>query len=137
MLNLTHKPMTGCYLSEMADVLRDPQEGPAPGARVGSATWPAVKRDRKRTRVNRENPALVRDNTGMTTATPNELPVPAFEDLLTPKEMELLTPKELEIERKAKLEELKKRSWMQQSAAQLTSRVPVSVFAMGGLIAGD
>jgi hypothetical protein len=75
----------------------------------------------------------MQDNNGMTTATSNELPLPV-DDILTPKEMELLTPKELEIERKAKLEELKKRSWMTQSAEQITSRVPVSVFAMGGLV---
>jgi hypothetical protein len=75
------------------------------------------------------------DNDDMTIAISNELPLPAVDDVLTPKEMELLTPKELEIERKAKLEELKKRSWMTQSAAQITGRVPVSVFAMGGLVA--
>jgi hypothetical protein len=71
----------------------------------------------------------------MTIATSNELPLPAVDEILTLKEMELLTPKEIEIERKAKLEELKKRSWMTQSAAQITSRVPVSVFAMGALLA--
>jgi hypothetical protein len=74
------------------------------------------------------------DNNDMTIATSNELPLPAVDDILTLKEMELLTPKELEIERKAKLEELKKRGWMTQSAAQITSRVPVSVFAMAGLV---
>jgi hypothetical protein len=75
------------------------------------------------------------DNGGMTNATSTELPLPPVDDVLTPKEMELLTPKELDIERKAKLEELKKRSWMTQSAAQITGRVPVSVFAMGRLVA--
>ena len=54
-------------------------------------------------------------------------------DILTPDEIELLSPKEIEIERKAKLEELKKRDWMAHSAEQLTSRIPVSVFAMGNL----
>jgi len=68
------------------------------------------------------------------TARPNELPVPTLDDILTPKEMELLTPTEIEIERKAKLEELKKRRWMTESAAQIASRVPVSVFAMGALL---
>ena len=55
-------------------------------------------------------------------------------DILTPDEIELLSPKEIEIERKAKLEELKKRDWMAHSAEQLTSRIPVSVFAMGSLL---
>jgi hypothetical protein len=44
-----------------------------------------------------------------------------------------LTPKELEQERLAKLEELKKLSWMAHSAEQLAGRIPVSVFAMGDL----
>jgi hypothetical protein len=82
-----------------------------------------------------ETPALMPDNDGMTNATSNELTLPPVDDILTPKEMEFLTPKELEIERKAKLEELKKRSWMTQSAAQIAGRVPVSVFAMGVLVA--
>jgi hypothetical protein len=78
------------------------------------------------------------DNSGMTTATTDltSAAIDHIDDILTPKEMELLSPKELEIERKAKLEELKKRSWMTQSAEQITSRVPVSVFALGGLSAG-
>jgi hypothetical protein len=70
----------------------------------------------------------------MTIATSNELPLPAIDDILTLEEKELLTPKEIEIERKAKLEELKKLSWMTQSAEQIASRVPVSVFAMGALV---
>lgn len=44
-----------------------------------------------------------------------------------------LTAKELEQERKAKLEELKKRSWMTHTAEQLAGRIPVSVFAMGDI----
>lgn len=44
-----------------------------------------------------------------------------------------LTPKELEQERLAKMEELKKLSWMAHSAEQLAGRIPVSVFAMGDL----
>lgn len=48
-----------------------------------------------------------------------------------------LTPKELEQERLAKLEELKKRSWMTHSAEQLAGRIPVSVFAMGSLATAD
>ncbi|AMO22558.1 hypothetical protein GCM10027034_29700 [Ramlibacter solisilvae] len=69
--------------------------------------------------------------------TSHDLPLQNLENLLTSQEMELLTPKELEIERKAKLEELKKLSWMRQSAEQLVSRVPVSVFAMGSLVEAD
>jgi hypothetical protein len=57
--------------------------------------------------------------------------------VLTPDEIELLSPKEIELERKAKLEELKKRDWMAHSAEQLTSRIPVSVFAMGSLAPAD
>lgn len=45
-----------------------------------------------------------------------------------------LTPKELEQERKAKLEELKKRTWMSHSAEQLASRIPVSVFAIADVV---
>ena len=45
-----------------------------------------------------------------------------------------LTPKELEQERLAKLEELKKLSWMSHSADQLAERIPTSVFAMGDLV---
>ena len=46
-----------------------------------------------------------------------------------------LTAKELEQERKAKLEELKKRTWMSHTADELVNRIPVSVFAMGHLAA--
>lgn len=46
-----------------------------------------------------------------------------------------LTAKELEQERKAKLEELKKLSWMTHTAKELANRIPVSVFAMGNLAA--
>jgi hypothetical protein len=46
-----------------------------------------------------------------------------------------LTAKELEQERNAKVEELRKRSWMSHSAQQLAGRIPVSVFAMGDLVA--
>jgi hypothetical protein len=45
-----------------------------------------------------------------------------------------LTPKELEQERQAKVEELKKLSWMSHTAEQLAGRIPVSVFAMGDLL---
>ena len=45
-----------------------------------------------------------------------------------------LTPKELLQERQAKVEELKKLSWMSHSAEQLAGRIPVSVFAMGDLV---
>lgn len=44
-----------------------------------------------------------------------------------------LTAKELEQERKAQVEELRKRSWLSDSAEQLAGRIPVSVFAMGDL----
>jgi len=46
-----------------------------------------------------------------------------------------LTPKELEQERQAKVEELKKLGWMSHTAEQLAGRIPVSVFAMGDLVA--
>ena len=46
-----------------------------------------------------------------------------------------LTAKELEQERNAKVEELRKRSWMSHTAQQLAGRIPVSVFAMGDLVA--
>jgi hypothetical protein len=48
-----------------------------------------------------------------------------------------LTPKELEQERLAKVEELKKLSWMTHSAEQLAGRIPVSVFAMGDLVTAE
>lgn len=48
-----------------------------------------------------------------------------------------LTPKELEQERKAQMEELRKRSWMADSARQLADRIPVSVFAMGDLASAN
>jgi hypothetical protein len=48
-----------------------------------------------------------------------------------------LTPKELEQERQAKVEELKKLSWMSHTAEQLAGRIPVSVFAMGDLVTAD
>ena len=48
-----------------------------------------------------------------------------------------LTAKELEHECKATLEEIKKRAWMSQSAQQLATRIPVSVFAMGALASSD
>jgi hypothetical protein len=44
-----------------------------------------------------------------------------------------LTPKELEQERKAKIEEIKKSSWLADSAHQLAARIPVSIFAAGDL----
>ena len=46
-----------------------------------------------------------------------------------------LTPREFELERKAAIEEVKKRSWLGDTAQQITRRVPVSVFAMGDLAA--
>jgi hypothetical protein len=48
-----------------------------------------------------------------------------------------LSAKELAEERKAKVEELRKRSWMSESAHQLAGRIPVSVFAMGELGSGS
>jgi len=47
-----------------------------------------------------------------------------------------LSAKELAEERKAKVEELRKRSWMSETAHQLAGRIPVSVFAMGELEGG-
>ncbi|HYF16380.1 MAG TPA: hypothetical protein VEA40_00825 [Ramlibacter sp.] len=52
-------------------------------------------------------------------------------------ELEQLTPKEREQERKARLEEMQKRAWMDQSPQQLARRIPVSVFAMAGVAADD
>ncbi|WBY02372.1 hypothetical protein PE066_02230 [Ramlibacter tataouinensis] len=46
-----------------------------------------------------------------------------------------LTPKELAQERKAALEEQKRLTWLSQTPAQLAGRIPVSVFAMGELVA--
>ncbi len=46
-----------------------------------------------------------------------------------------LTAKELEQECTAKIEELSKRSWMALSARQMADRVPISIFAMGDLVA--
>jgi Tfp pilus assembly protein PilN len=48
-----------------------------------------------------------------------------------------LTPKELAQERKAQVEELKRRSWMTHTAEELAARIPVSIFAMGGVLATD
>jgi hypothetical protein len=73
----------------------------------------------------------------MAAASPDDLTALAFQDILSEKEKELLSPKEIEIERKAKLEELKKRSWMNQSAQQLAGRIPVSVFAMSTITAAE
>lgn len=52
-------------------------------------------------------------------------------------DLEQLTPKEREQERKARLEEMQKRAWMDQSPQQLARRIPVSVFAMAGVAADD
>jgi hypothetical protein len=52
-------------------------------------------------------------------------------------DLEQLTPKEREQERKARLEEMQKRAWMDQSPQQLARRIPVSVFAMAGVAAED
>jgi hypothetical protein len=65
----------------------------------------------------------------------NAVPAAELDEILTLIEDAAdLTPKELEQERQAKLEELRKLSWMSQTAAQLAGRIPVSVFAMGALI---
>ncbi|MDB5897766.1 MAG: hypothetical protein JWP22_1474 [Ramlibacter sp.] len=65
----------------------------------------------------------------------NVLPAAEFDDIVTLIEDAAdLTPKELEQERLAKVEELKKLSWMSHSAEQLAGRIPVSVFAMGDLV---
>jgi hypothetical protein len=48
-----------------------------------------------------------------------------------------LTPKELEQERLAKMEELKKLSWMSHTPEQLAGRIPTSVFAMGDLVTSN
>jgi uncharacterized protein with von Willebrand factor type A (vWA) domain len=46
-----------------------------------------------------------------------------------------LTAKELAQERKALQEEQQRLTWLSQSAEQLAGRIPVSVFAMGDLVA--
>jgi hypothetical protein len=66
----------------------------------------------------------------------NALPAVDMDDIVTLIEDAAdLTPKELEQERLAKAEELKKLSWMSHTAEQLAGRIPVSVFAMGDLVA--
>jgi hypothetical protein len=66
----------------------------------------------------------------------NALPPVDMDDIVTLIEDAAdLTPKELEQERLAKAEELKKLSWMSHTAEQLAGRIPVSVFAMGDLVA--
>jgi hypothetical protein len=63
------------------------------------------------------------------------LPAADLDDIVTLiEDAAELSPKELEQERLAKLEELKKLSWMSHSAEQLAGRIPVSVFAMGDLV---
>lgn len=48
-----------------------------------------------------------------------------------------LTARELAQERKAVLEEKQRQTWLSHTAEQLAGRIPVSVFAMGALVAGD
>ena len=68
----------------------------------------------------------------------NAVPVPDLDEIITLIEDAAdLTPKELEQERKAKMEELKKLSWLSHSAEELAGRIPVSVFAMGDLATSD
>ncbi len=59
----------------------------------------------------------------------------ALTEVFVIQDEELLTPKEKEQELKAHLEDLAKLRWMQSTPEQLTSRIPVSVFAMGDLVA--
>ena len=71
-------------------------------------------------------------------STKNALPATEPDDLvILIEDASELTPKELEIERKAKAEELRKRSWMSHSAEELAGRIPTSVFAMGSLSTAD
>ena len=71
-------------------------------------------------------------------STKNALPATEPDDLvILIEDASELTPKELEIERKAKAEELRKRSWMTHSAEELAGRIPTSVFAMGSLSTAD
>lgn len=44
-----------------------------------------------------------------------------------------LTPKELAQERQAALEERKRLTWLSDTPEQIARRIPVSVFAMGGM----
>jgi hypothetical protein len=48
-----------------------------------------------------------------------------------------LTARELAQERKAVLEEKQRQTWLSHTPEQLAGRIPVSVFAMGSLVAGD
>jgi hypothetical protein len=65
----------------------------------------------------------------------NQVPAADLDDIVTLIEDAAdLTPKELEQERLAKMEEIKKLSWMSHTAEQLAGRIPVSVFAMGDLV---
>jgi hypothetical protein len=62
------------------------------------------------------------------------VPSPDIEEIVTLIEDAAdLTPKELEQECKAKVEEIKQRTWMSHSAQELAGRIPVSIFAMGDL----
>lgn len=75
----------------------------------------------------------MKDNRGM--AQNNAVPALEVDEIITLIEDAAdLTPKELEQERKAKVEELKKLSWLSHSAEELAGRIPVSVFAMGNLV---
>lgn len=73
---------------------------------------------------------MAKQNTPAAVADQNEVEL-VIEDA------ELLTPKELEQERRAYQDEAQKRRWMADSAQQIARRVPVSVFAMGDLVAAQ
>lgn len=60
---------------------------------------------------------------------------PLDDDVVLIEDAAGLTAKELEQERSARIEELSKRSWMSHSAQQLAGRIPISIFAMGDLVA--
>jgi hypothetical protein len=82
-----------------------------------------------KTRIIRDNRGMEKkDETGKSAE--NELHIIIADE-------EELTPKELAQERKAALEEHKRLTWLSQTPEQLAGRIPVSVFAMGALVAAS
>jgi hypothetical protein len=79
-------------------------------------------------------PRVIRDNRGM--AKKDRAEAAAENDIhVLIEDAQELTPKELDQERKAALEERQRRSWLSHTPEQLANRIPVSVFAMGDLVA--
>jgi hypothetical protein len=78
---------------------------------------------------------MAKKNAATATTTATATAIDLDEIVLLIEDAADLTAKELEQERNAKVEEIRKRSWMSHSAQQLAGRIPVSVFAMGDLVA--